>query len=146
MVSLSGRILDHPFLLEQEGSNFLLKDIKKGQSILLSLTSATWLLESFRRLLYSSTFEFFLLKEKVDQNFMRLAKFRAKENWFVEFAVWPITGGRRNIHNIPFGNEKAGWQDFKEMIDRCIQHFKKSPALQSWDRVGYDVDAKGVST
>lgn len=49
--------------------------------------------------------DFFQKKRKNDCEVIRLAKLQNQAGCFLECAVWPSTGGRKNLH-VPVGVEK----------------------------------------
>ena len=62
-----------------------------------------------------------------------MAKFKSFHERFFECAIWPSTGGRKNLHVLA-GFLKKGWMVFWEMIRDCLG--KEKSFLLSSHRFG----------
>lgn len=73
----------------------------------ISFFSLQWLEAGLVELFHSPMKNFFQKKRKNDWEVDQLAKFRNQAGCFLEFAVWPSTGGRKNL-NVPAKVDKIG--------------------------------------
>lgn len=110
----SCNINNHFFCMWKGGSGFFVEDMKKGQKVFLSISMARWFEISLKKLL-SALSVGSSLKEKADEGVIHLSKFCVHGCWFMECAVWPSRGGRKNIH-VPFGADKDGRYSKKWLV------------------------------
>lgn len=90
-----------------DDSRFSVEDLERGQKV-LSSRMMEWFVENLSNMIKDQVQAFFLDKTRNGRGISRPAKFCSKEEWLVECAFWPSSGGKKNIH-IPTGRNKQGW-------------------------------------
>lgn len=102
------------FCIWAESDCFMLEDV--NQKVLLSLhpSQFLWFENHMVEFVQNPVYSPFFYQFRIVYGTSRIHKIRISWSWFVEWIVWPITGGRTVI--VLASSNENGWLDFCNMV------------------------------
>lgn len=103
------------FCIWVENDLFNLEDVSRQVLVPLHPFQFLWFEQHMDRLTHSPVHSWFSFQNHDALDTCRLQKFKSNQSLYLEWVVWPTTGGRK-IAIIPAGPEMSGWKKFWFML------------------------------